>query len=72
MEIIVELFKTVKHLLHVASWVHQVCDSEMVRACCLSESRAWHCHNASLVHHLEAVDKVGLLALLFGLLDELV
>ena len=54
----------------MARGVHQVCDSEMVRSSLLSKSRAWHGHDSSLVYHLEAVDEVGLLALLFGLLDE--
>ena len=71
MEIFIELFKTLEHLLHVTSWVHQVRNSKMIGALLLAEAGPWHRHNARLIDHLKAVDEVRCLSLLFGLVDEL-
>ena len=71
MELIVELFEVFKNAFHVTCRIHQVCNSEVIRPSGLSETRTWHCHNSSLIDHLEAVDEVRRLALLFGILNEL-
>ena len=70
-EIFVELFKILQHLLHVTCWVHQIRDSKVIRALLLAEARPWHRHDARLVDHLEAVNEVGCLSLLFRFIDEL-
>ena len=50
-ELIVELLETLKDLLHVTRWIYQVCDLEVIRACGLSEARAWNCHDSGLINH---------------------
>ena len=70
-EIFIELFEVLKHLLHVTSWVDQVRDSKMISALLLAEAGPWHRHNARLIDHLEAVHIVGCFSLLFRLVDEL-
>ena len=57
-EIIIEFLQVLKDLLHVARWVDQVSDAEVVRALLLAETRPWHRHNPSLINHLEAVNEV--------------
>ena len=71
MELIVEFLQIFKDLLHVACWVDQVGDAEVICAFLLSEAWSGHGHDAGLVHHLHAVDEVGLLALLLCTIDEL-
>ena len=71
MELIVEGSKVLKDLLHKASWVDQVGDAEVIGVILLSEAWSRHSHDAGLVHHLHAIDEVGLLALLLCTIDEL-
>ena len=71
MECIVERLKIIKDLLHAARWVDQVGDAEVVGAFLLSKARPRHSHDTRLVHHLHAVDEVGLLALLLCTVNEL-
>ena len=71
MEFIVEGGEVLKDLLHVARWVDQVSDTEVICALLLSEAWSGHSHNTGLVNHLHAVDEVGLLALLLCTIDKL-
>ena len=70
-EFVVKGFEGLQHLLHVRGRVDQVGDAEVIGVLLLAESASWHCHDTCLVDHLHAVDKVRLLALRVGIVDEL-
>ncbi len=71
MEFVIESFEVFEDFGHMAGGVDQIGDAEVVSALLLAESRTWNRHYTSLVNHLHAVDKVRLLALLFGIVQEL-
>jgi len=67
----VEFIEGVHCALHLLVGRHKVCDSEMVRAFLLLEAAAGDCDDSGLVHHVHAVQEVGLLALLLRFVNEL-
>jgi len=69
-ELVVELLEVLEDLLHMGGGVDEIGDAEVISVLLLSEARPWHRHDPRLVHHLHAVDKVRLLALLVCLVDE--
>ncbi len=70
-ELVVEYFEIFEDFGHMACGVDQICDTEVVSALLLAETRTWNRHYTSLVNHLHAVDKVRLLTLLFRIVQEL-
>ena len=68
---IVEDLKSLKDILHLLGWGHQVGDSEVVSAGRLTKTTSRNGHDSSLVDQIHAVEEIRLFSDLMGLINEL-
>ena len=61
--LVVKYFKIVEHLTHAFGGSDKVRNSEVMCAIFLAEATAGHCHDSRFVHHIQAIQKIWLLAL---------